>query len=122
EKSEPPVAVIIAKRRAGGPVPQRHSGFYGNIGEGAVVVVVVKAILAEICHVEVGPAVVVVIANGAAESPAVVFDPGDIGDVGKRLIVIVAEERSVRRRGLAVERVVGRSVDQINVEPAVVVV
>ena len=70
----------------------------------------------------IGPAVVVVVGHGAAESPAVVGDAGFGGDVGEGAVVIVVEERGVRRGLFAGERVDGGAVDDVDVEPAVVVV
>ena len=60
---------------AGRPV-KGCTGFRGDIGEGAVVVVVVEAVLAKVGDVEVGPTVIVVAADGYAEAPTVVLGPG----------------------------------------------
>ena len=76
EEVEPAVAVVVAPGCAGGPVAESDAGLLGNVGERAVVVVVVEAVLAEVGDVDVGPAVVVVVADGDAESPAVVGDAG----------------------------------------------
>ena len=101
EEVEPAVAVVVAPGGAGGPVAERDAGLFGNIGEGAVVVVVVEAVLAEVGDVEVGPAVVVVVADGHAEAPAVVGDAGFCGDVGEGAVMVVVEERGVGRRRFA---------------------
>ena len=122
EKIEPAIAVVVAPGCAVAPVAQRHAGFLGHVGEGAVVVVAVEAVLAEVGDKDVGPAVVVKVANGHTEAPAVVGHAGLRGHVGKRSVVVVMEERGVRRRGLAGERVIGRAIDEVDVEPAVVVV
>src|SRR5262245_33026152 len=76
EKIEPPVAIVVAPGRAGGPAAQRDSGLFGNVGEGAIVIVVVEPVLAEIRNVEVRPAVVIVVADGNAKSPALVGHAG----------------------------------------------
>ena len=122
EEIEAAVAVVVAPGGAGGPVAERDAGFLGDVGEGAVVVVVVEAVLAEVADVDVGPAVVVVVADGHAEAPAVVGHAGFCGDVGEGAVVVVVEERGVRRRGFAGQRVEGGAVDEIDVEPAIVVV
>ena len=96
EDIEPPVAVVVAKARPGGPVAQRDAGRFRNIGEGAVVVVVIETILAVVGDVEVGPAVVVEVANRHAEAPAVVGHAGLVGDVGECAVVIVVKERGMR--------------------------
>ena len=119
---EQSVAVVVAPGRAGRPVAERHAGLFGHVGEGAVVIVVVEPVLAVVAHVDVGPAVVVVVGNRAAISPAVVGHAGLLRDIGERAVVIVVEQRGVRRLFLAVERVEGRAVDEVDIEPAVVVV
>ncbi len=97
EEVEAAVAVVVAPGGAGGPVAERDSGFLGDVGEGAVVVVVVEAVLAEVGDVDVGPAVVVVVGDGDAEAPAFVGDAGFGGDVGEGAVVVVMEERGVWR-------------------------
>ena len=119
---ETAVAVIVAEGGAGGPVAKLHPGLFGDVGKGAVVIVAVEAIPAEVRHKNVGPAIVVVVADGNAEAPAIVGDAGLLGDVGEGAVVVVVEERGVGRGDFAGERVVRRSVDEIDVEPAVVVV
>src|SRR6185437_10886007 len=94
----------------------------GDVGEGAVVVVVVEAGYAVVADVEVGPAVVVVVGDGAAVTPPIVLDSGFFGDVGKGSVVIVAEQSGVGRGLLAVEGVEGGAVDEVDVEPPIVVV
>ena len=42
--------------------------------------------------------------------------------IGKRSIMVVVKQRSVRRCLFAVERVEGRAVDEINIQPAIVVI
>ena len=85
-------------------------------------VVAVEPVVAEVGNKDVGPAVVVEIRDGHAEAPAVVGDAGLVGHVGKGSVVIVVKERGMGRGALAAERIVGRAVHQIDVEPAVVVV
>ena len=48
-------------------------------------VVVVETILAEVCNVEIGPAVVVVVSDSYAETPAIVGDAGLLRDVARDL-------------------------------------
>ena len=45
---EAAVAVVVAPGCAGRPVAERDAGLFGDIGKGAVVIVVVEAILAEV--------------------------------------------------------------------------
>ncbi len=122
EEVETSVAVVVAPGGAGGPVAEGDAGFFGDVGKGSVVVVVVEAVLAEVGDVDIGPAVVVVVGDRGAESPAIVGDACFGGDVGEGSVVIVVEERGVGRRCLAGQRIVGGAVDEIDVQPAVVVV
>src|SRR5579862_2567165 len=82
EEIQQAVAVVITPRGAGGPAAERDTRFFGDVGERAVVIVVVEAILAEVRDVDVWPAVVVVIRHGDAEAPAFVRDSRLFGDIG----------------------------------------
>ena len=93
EEVEFAVAIVIAEGGAVGPVAERDAGLFGDVGKGAVVVVVIEAVFAEVRDVEVGPAVVIVVADGDAEAPALVGDAGFFGDVGEGAVVVVVEER-----------------------------
>src|SRR5580658_924006 len=122
---QPPIAVVVAPCGAGMPcrrIVERYAGLLGNIGKRSVVIVVVEAVLAPVRHKDIGPAVVVVVRNGHAETPAVVGHAGLGRHVGERAVVVIMKQRRVGRRLLAVERIKGRAVDDINIEPAVVVV
>ena len=122
EEVEAAVAVVVSPCGSGGPVAQGYAGFFGDVGEGAVVVVVVETVLAEVGDVDVGPAVVVVVGDGYAYAPAVVGDSSFIGDVGEGAVVIVVEESGFGSGSFASLGFEGGTVDEVNVEPAVVVV
>ena len=122
EEVEFAIAVVIAEGCAGGPVAELDAGLFGNVGKGAVVVVVIEAVFAEVRDVEVGPAVVIVVADGDAEAPAFVGDAGFVGDVGEGAVVVVVEEGGFGGGGFAVVGVEGGAVDEVDVEPAVVIV
>ena len=64
------VAVVVAESCAGRPSAVGDAGFRGDVGEGAVAVVVIENVAAEAGDVEVGPAVVVVVADGSAHGEA----------------------------------------------------
>ena len=126
---ETTVAVVIAERGPGMiahyvgiSAVQAHAGSRRDIGERAVVVVVVQPICAKIRHIQIRPAIVVVVSDSNPEPPAVIGDARFGRNVGKRPIVIVVEQRRMRWCGLAGLRVERGSVDKINVEPAIVVV
>ncbi len=69
-------------------------------------IVVIEAVLAEIADVHIRPAVVIVIADGDAEAPAVVGYAGLCGHVRECAIVIVVKQRGMRWRGFARHRIV----------------
>jgi hypothetical protein len=108
---EPTIAVVVAERSARRPVAQSYPGFLGNVGESAIVIIVIEAILAEIGYVQVGPSVVVVIADGNPETPAVIGNPGLLSNISEGAIMIVMEQSGMRRRGLSCHCVICRSVD-----------
>ena len=60
---EETIAIVIAKRGAGGPASVGNAGLGGHVGESAVAVVVVKNVATEAGHVKIGPAVVVVVTD-----------------------------------------------------------
>jgi hypothetical protein len=83
---------------------------------------VVQAILAIIAHVNIGPAVIVVIGHAHPIAPAIIGDAGLFGHVRKRAIVVVVKQRSLRRWLLAVQCVKRGAIHQVDVQPAIVVV
>ena len=117
-----PIAVIVAPRSAGRPIPQLHAGFFRDIGKRPVVVVVVQAVLAPVGHVNIRPAVIVIVCNGHADAPAVVGYAGLRCHIRKGAVVIVMEQRRMGWRLLAIQRIEGRAIHHVNIEPAVVVV
>ena len=121
EQIEAAIAVEVAPRGARGPIAERDTSLLSNIGEGAVVVVAVETVLAEVGDVEVGPAIVIEVADDRTKSPAIVGDTGLRSDVREGAVVIVVEERGMRRGGFAGLCLHRRSVDEVDVEPSVVV-
>src|ERR1700730_4682547 len=122
EEIEEAVAVEVAPSRPCGPAAESYASFFRDIGEGAVVIIVVEAIFAEVGDVDVGPAVVVVVGDGDAEAPALVGDAGFGGDIGEGAVVIIVEESGARGRLDAFHGGDRRAVNEIDVEPAIVVV
>jgi hypothetical protein len=119
------VAVVVDKSAAGAPGFARacDAGFFADVGEGAVAIVVIEDILAVVGYVQILEAVVIVIADADALAPAAVREAGFLGDIGKRAVVIVAVEMI----GGSVLYVYGRAfelctVDDEDVGPTVVVV
>ena len=119
---EAAVAVVVAPGGAGGPGVDGDTSLFGDVGEGAVVVVAVEAATPEVRDEEVGPAIVIEVADDGTEAPAIVGDAGFSSDVGEGAVVVVVEESGVGGRGFAGFSLKGGAVDEIDVEPAVVVV
>src|SRR5690349_8435631 len=85
-------------------------------------IVVIEAVLGVIRYVQVGPAVVVVVPHGHAESPALVGHACFVRNVSKSAVVIVVKESGTGRLSFSMQRTESRTIDQINVRPAIVVV
>src|SRR5438034_10454586 len=101
EQIEFAVAIVVDKRAASVPtlaVPA-HAGFVGHIGERAIAVIVVKHVLAKIGDEEIFEAVVVVVTNANALSPAGVGYASLHGNVCECSVTIILEK--MRRRLLA---------------------
>ena len=85
-------------------------------------IIVVKPVLPVVPHIDVGPAVVVVVGNAHAVAPTVVCHASLGSHIGEGSIMIVVKQRGVRRRFLAIQRIECGTVHQVDVEPAVVVI
>ncbi len=117
------VTIVVHEGAAAAPGFARASdaGFVGDIGEDAVIVVV-ETVLAVVGDVEIVPAVVVVVTDADALSPAGrAARPAFCGHVGEGAVVIVAIEM-VRRSFAALGRFQRRAVHDEDVRPAIVVV
>src|SRR6266496_2496271 len=64
----------------------------------------------------------VVVAPTRPRRPSAKLDAGFLGHVGERAIVVVVEQHCFRRRLFALVGVQGRTVEQVDIQPAVVVV
>src|SRR6202050_3528423 len=117
------VAVVVDERTTGAPSFARTCDprFFADLSEGAVAVVVIKHVLAVVGDVQVFKAVVIVIADANALTPAGMREPSSPGDVGKGAVAVVVIQMIGRStgRGRTIQR---RPVDDENVGPAVVVV
>jgi hypothetical protein len=54
-------------------------------------IIVIKTIFSEICHVDIRPAAVVVITDGNPKSPALVGDPRPFGNFGECAVMVVVK-------------------------------
>ena len=69
-----------------------EAGLLGDVGEGAVAVVVVERVVMHAGDEDVGMAIVVVVADGHADVEAGAGEAGCVGDVGEFAVAVVAEE------------------------------
>ncbi len=72
KKIEASVAIIVTEGRTGGPIAKSYSSLLSYVSEGAVVIVVIETVFSKVADIDIGPAVIVVIAYGSAESPTIV--------------------------------------------------
>src|ERR1700680_4059959 len=88
------VAVIIDEGAAVAPgfAGASDAGFFTDVGESAVAIVVVEDIFSVIGDVEIFPAIVVVIADANALAPPGVGQAGFLRDIGEGSVVIVVIE------------------------------
>src|SRR5229473_2372588 len=123
EKIEVAVAIVVHESAAGVPAlaVSGDAGFFADVCEGAVTVVVVENVFSEVGNEEIVEAVVVVIADANGLPPAGMEQAGFSGDVRESSVAIVFEEmRSGFLSGR--ETFEAPAVDKKNVQPAVVVV
>src|SRR5260370_42567168 len=113
--------MIIKPNRARSPAWRGDSGFFRDIGERPVAIVVIKDAASVLRYVEVRKAVAVVISDGDAHSVATALDTGLLRHIRECPIAIVAVQRVTQRRVRVVE-VTFAAVDEVYVHPAVVVV
>src|SRR5690348_6687878 len=117
------VAIVVDESTAGIPplAVAAHAHFVSHIGEGAIAIVVIKNILAEIADEEIFEAVVIVVADANTLSPAGAGYARLGSNVGEGAVSIVLEK--MRHWLLAFGKTFqARSVHQKNVEPAIVVI
>ena len=115
------VAIVVEEDGAGVELAgfeAGDAGFFCDVGESAVAVVVIQDVGAELRDVEIGEAVVVVVAPDAAEAVVCAGDACGVGDIGEGAVGVVAIE-SVFDGDVAVVAIT--AVDEVDVLPAVVV-
>ena len=118
-----PVAVVVHKSAPGPPrlAGTAHSCLVADVAKRAVPVVVVQHILAVVADVQIGVAVVVVVADAHALSPPGMHEPCLLRDIGEGAVVIISIEM-IAGRSLAGRRPLKLgAIDDKDVRPAVVV-
>src|SRR5205814_456719 len=123
EEIETAVAIVVDESAASVPAlpGAGDASFFADVGEGAVAVVVVEDVFPEVRDEEIVEAVVIVIADADALSPAGMKQAGFGGDVGESAVAIVFEKMigGFLAGGKTFE---APAVDEKNVQPAVVVI
>src|ERR1700712_3147062 len=122
EEVQPSITVIVSESRTSGPCPECHAGLLCNVGESSVMIVAVKTVPAEVCDVEIRPPIVVEVPNDDTISPSIIGYSGLSGDIRKCAVVVVVKERGMRRFFFPVERSDCRTIHEVDVQPAVIVV
>ena len=99
EEIEMAVAVVIEESAARAPanVVVVYTGFFGDVGEGAVTVVVKQNVVTPEAAEEVVPAIVIVIADTNTSLPTGARESGPFRDVGKCPVAIIFVEMRSRR-------------------------
>ena len=64
---------------------------FSDIGECTIMIVAIEAVLAKVRNVDIRPAVIIEIADGDSEAPALVGDSRLFSYIGERAIAIVVE-------------------------------
>src|SRR5271156_6455859 len=115
---DPGAACVPARFGAG----LEEAGAFGDVGEGAVTIVVVESVLAVVSDEEVVVAIVVVVADAAGLSPAGAdVEAGTFGDIGEGAVAIIFEQTAMRLVALG-ETFEAPAIHEKYVEPAIVVV
>src|SRR5882724_11678972 len=85
-------------------------------------IIVVETVLAVVGHIEVRPAIVVVVADRNSESPTLIGDSCLGCNICEGSVVIIVEEHSLWRGLLTLQSRNRGAVEQVDVEPAVIVI
>src|SRR5262249_30615013 len=117
EEIEAAVAIVVDEGAAGVPARTRlgETRRARDVGEAAVALVVIQAVLPVVGHEEIVAAVVVVVADAGALSPSARGESGAIGDVLERAAAAIAKEM-VRRGPAGGKSFEGRAVDEEQIE------
>src|SRR5882724_7506589 len=116
------VAVIISKRSARAPASRvADPSLHRDVAKRSVTIIFIKEGTSKTGDIEVVPAVVVVIPYRRSKAPAALCQAGLLRHVGERPVMVVVIQLA-RRASARFQIFEGRTVDQENVRPAVVVI
>src|ERR1700674_2920117 len=121
EQVQQAIAVVIAPRRSCGPSSQCHTGFLRHVRKRSIMIVVVEAVFSKIRDIDVRPAIIIVIAYSYAEAPPLVRYTCFVRNVSESAVVIVVKQHGARSGFLPLQRGKRGTVEQIDVQPPVVV-
>src|ERR1700731_289923 len=122
EQIEEAVVIVVSPRRSGRPAPERDARFLRDISECAVMIVVVETVFAEVRYINVWPPVVVVVPHSYAEAPSFICHACFFCDIGECSVMVVVQQHRAWRGFLAFQRGESRAIQQVNVQPAVIVI
>ena len=90
EKVSPTIRVIITKSRAGSPpLIASQAGLLGHVSECAVAIISVQHNSVKAGDQQIGPAIIVVIADGDPHCPTGIPHASLLCDIGERAVVVV---------------------------------
>ena len=116
------IMIVITPGRTRRPSAERDASFLCDVRKGPIMIVVIKPVLAKIGDVDIWPTVIVVVAYRNTEAPAFICHSSTGSDIGESAVVIVVKEHGAGYWSLPPFRLSGRAVQEIDVQPAIVVV
>ena len=122
EQVEAAVIIVVKPDGTGSPTVGGDARFGAHVGKGAIVVIMVKnggMVIGG--YQQVGPAIIVIVANGSPHREHIGGDSRFFRDIGKRAVSIVPVKSAAQRFRWLI-KVTRTVVDQVNVHPAIIVV
>src|ERR1700678_3682948 len=93
EQIQVAIVVVIEEPRRTGPATGRYAGFGSDVGEGAIAIIVIQDVFSVAGDVEIGKAVVIVVADRDADAVIAIASVGQarfLGDVGEAAVRVLA--------------------------------
>ena len=114
--------IVISPRGPSGPASEGDARLFRYVREGTVAVIVIEPVLPVIRDVNVGPAVIVIVADRDAESLTFVGHTRLFGYIRKRAVVVVVEQHGAGSWFFSFQCCDGGTVQQVDIQPAVIVI